>query len=106
MPQFNNVMEVLKLLEKSNCRKCNDATCMLFAAKVFKGERQISECPYISNEVSKKYGYQEKKSVGYQDDLENTIRLLKNKINLTEYSDRSFEAIIRGTNKWKISILS
>ncbi|MBU3951576.1 MAG: hypothetical protein KKF12_18830 [Proteobacteria bacterium] len=39
MSQFANAMAVFKLLEKSSCRKCNDPTCLSFAAKVFIGHR-------------------------------------------------------------------
>ena len=31
MSQFNTVMDVFKLLEKSNCLKCNEKTCLAFA---------------------------------------------------------------------------
>jgi hypothetical protein len=51
MAQFQNAMEVFKLLDKSNCRKCNEVTCLAFAAAVFKGTRQLSECPSLDPEV-------------------------------------------------------
>jgi hypothetical protein len=47
MEAFQNAMAVFKLLEKSNCRKCNEATCLAFAAAVFKGNRQLAECPRL-----------------------------------------------------------
>ena len=31
MTEFQNVMEVFKLLEKSNCGECDNATCLAFA---------------------------------------------------------------------------
>jgi hypothetical protein len=40
-------MEIFKLLDRSNCRKCNELTCMAFAAAVFKGQRQLVECPHL-----------------------------------------------------------
>jgi len=42
-----NAMEVFRLLDKSNCRKCNEATCLAFAAAVFQGRKPISDCPKL-----------------------------------------------------------
>ncbi|MFO7667748.1 MAG: (Fe-S)-binding protein [Desulfobacterales bacterium] len=44
-------MEIFKLLEKSNCRECNEPTCLAFAAAVFKGQRQINECTRLDKET-------------------------------------------------------
>ncbi len=56
MAQFKNLMEVLKLLNKSNCRKCNEKTCMAFAAEVFKGNRPLSDCPDLPPEILETHG--------------------------------------------------
>ena len=56
MTQFNNVMEVFKLLDKSNCRKCHEQTCLSFAAAVFKGEKQLNECPHLDKAILAEYG--------------------------------------------------
>ena len=53
---FANAMEVFKLLDKSNCRKCNETTCLAFASKVFLGVKPLDMCPSIDPEVLKKYG--------------------------------------------------
>ncbi len=51
MGGFQNVMQVFTLLDKSNCRKCGEKTCLAFAAAVFKGEKDISACPFLSEEI-------------------------------------------------------
>ena len=56
MAQLNNPMEILKLLDKSNCRKCNEATCLAFAAAVARGKRALNECPGIEKDVIKRFG--------------------------------------------------
>ncbi len=56
MAQLNNAMEIFKLLDKSNCRKCDKPTCLAFAAAVFKGEKQLSECPKLESEIITRYG--------------------------------------------------
>lgn len=55
MTQFQNTMEIFKLLEKSNCRKCNEATCLAFAAAVFKGTRRLDACPQLDEAVLARY---------------------------------------------------
>ncbi len=55
MTQFKTLMDVFKLLEKSNCRKCGDKTCLAFAAAVFNGTKTLAECPRIPEEIARKY---------------------------------------------------
>ncbi len=51
MAAMNNLMELFQYLDKSNCRKCNEKTCLAFAAAVFQGRKDVSECPKLSPEV-------------------------------------------------------
>ncbi|ACN15942.1 conserved hypothetical protein [Desulforapulum autotrophicum HRM2] len=39
--------EIYKLLPKTNCKECRANSCFAFAALVFKGDREIDECPYV-----------------------------------------------------------
>ncbi len=39
------VMEILKLLPRTNCRACGYATCMAFAAALREGEISLDDCP-------------------------------------------------------------
>ena len=55
MPQIQNAMEVFKLLDKSNCRLCEEATCLAFAAAVFQGRRQLTDCPRLEPDVADRY---------------------------------------------------
>jgi ArsR family metal-binding transcriptional regulator len=38
------LIEVLKLLPKTNCRKCGEPTCMVFALRVAEGAKGIGSC--------------------------------------------------------------
>lgn len=51
-----NFMEIYKLLNGSNCKECNEKTCMAFAAAVSKNRRQIGECPHVDEEVVAQFG--------------------------------------------------
>lgn len=44
------VLDILKLLPGTNCRKCGAATCMAFAAQLAEGERCLEECPPLGDE--------------------------------------------------------
>ncbi|SPD72891.1 conserved hypothetical protein [uncultured Desulfobacterium sp.] len=51
MQRPRNAMEIFKLLEKSNCKKCGEKTCMAFAGAVFLAHRRLDECPKLSQEA-------------------------------------------------------
>ncbi len=50
MSHPRSTVDILKMLDRSNCGKCGEATCMAFAAKVFSGQRELSECPGLAGE--------------------------------------------------------
>ncbi|MFH0781637.1 MAG: DUF3786 domain-containing protein [Pseudomonadota bacterium] len=87
MIQFRTLMDILKLLEKSNCRKCGDKTCMVFAAAVFNGERALVECPQVPLEISSKYPVQTKRLKAVDVDWENQLAELKTKIMKTDLKE-------------------
>ncbi len=42
--------KVLGLLPKTNCRACNEATCMVFAVRVMEGIKDQNDCPELTHE--------------------------------------------------------
>lgn len=56
MAEFKTIMDVFKLLDKNNCKKCNRPTCLAFAADVFTGKMKLSDCPGVSPEALEQYG--------------------------------------------------
>lgn len=48
------LLEILNLLPKTNCKKCGQPICMVFAAQVVEGGRGIESCPDLSAENSEK----------------------------------------------------
>lgn len=56
MPRFKNTMEIFLLLDKSNCRDCHLPTCLAFAAAVFKGQKQLNECPRLPPDIIDRFG--------------------------------------------------
>ncbi|KAB2888542.1 MAG: Fe-S cluster protein, partial [Desulfobulbaceae bacterium] len=48
--QQPTLMEVLKLLPKTNCRECGEPTCMVFAVRVVEGAKDHTNCPALLGE--------------------------------------------------------
>ncbi len=49
------LLDILKLLPRTNCRKCGQASCMAFAARLVEGEGGVEDCPPLlekGNEVA------------------------------------------------------
>jgi hypothetical protein len=79
MPKLKTAMDVFKLLEKSNCRECNETTCLAFAGAVFQGRKSLDQCPRLDKAVIERYGGKLEKPQTAQDDLEKALELLKNR---------------------------
>ena len=80
MSEFANVIEVFKLLNKSNCRKCNEQTCLAFASKVFLGSKLLNQCPELSRETLDQYQDKQKKKITKEQYRESMLSDLKNEI--------------------------
>ncbi|MDM8541164.1 (Fe-S)-binding protein [Desulfococcaceae bacterium HSG9] len=47
--QKPKLIEILKLLPKTNCRECGSPTCMVFASMVAEGAKGAEDCPPLEN---------------------------------------------------------
>ena len=80
MIQLTNPMEIFKLLDRSNCRKCHELTCLAFAAAVFKGQRRLIECPNLeSHDIEPSDGKSDGR-VTIEQEMEFTLEELKNQL--------------------------
>ena len=80
MAQLNTIMEIFKLLDQSNCRKCDEPTCLAFAAAVFKGDKQLAECPGLESEILERYGGKEGSKTTLEEEAEQAMEELKGRI--------------------------
>lgn len=87
MAHINNPMEIYKLLKGSNCRECNEKTCLAFAVAVFKGKKPITACPYLEKEVIDRYGGAIDKPNTIDEYKAEAIEDLKQKIALIDLSE-------------------
>jgi len=79
MPELKTAMDVFKLLEKSNCRECNETTCLAFAGAVFQGRKSLDQCTRLDPAVVALYGGKIEKAPNAQEDMEKALGLLKNR---------------------------
>jgi len=49
-------MELYKLLDRSDCRKCGKPTCLAFAVAVIQGQKRLDECPALDATIIEHYG--------------------------------------------------
>jgi hypothetical protein len=77
-------MDILKILEKSNCRKCNEPTCLAFAAAVARGQRTLDECPSVGEDIID--GFTDDPGDRRPSDLEveENLNRLKTRVNSTD----------------------
>ncbi len=86
MAQFKNLMEIFKLLDKSNCKKCNKPTCLAFAGAVFQGQKNLDDCPVLDKEIIEKYKGKTNNIKTPDQDMEDNIKKLKEQIALIDLS--------------------
>jgi ArsR family metal-binding transcriptional regulator len=55
-PPLPRMMEILKLLPKTNCRKCGEPTCTVFALRATEGIKGVEDCPDLGTEAKAALG--------------------------------------------------
>jgi len=80
MIQLTNPMEIFKLLDRSNCRKCHELTCLAFAAAVFTGQRQLIECPNLESHDFEPSDGKSNGRVTLEQEMESTLEELKTRV--------------------------
>jgi len=91
MSNLNNPVEILKLLNKSNCKACDEPTCLAFAAAVFNGKRDLAGCPHLESDIIERFEGNVQIRKNPEKDQEESLRRLKRKvasINLSSASQR------------------
>jgi len=77
---LNTPMDIFKLLNKTNCKDCNEKTCLAFAAAVHQNRKKLSDCPHIAPEILDKYSMNVKTDNSYEQSMQETIDRLKEKL--------------------------
>lgn len=83
-------MEVFKLLPKTNCRKCNKPTCLVFAADVFQGRASLNDCPFVGDEIIQKFGTkQETFESKFETDYQERIDKIKKDLSAVDLEQKA-----------------
>ena len=48
------ILEILRLLPKTNCQECGEPTCMVFAVKIAEGAKGLENCQALQGQSRKK----------------------------------------------------
>jgi len=105
MPELKTAMDVFKLLEKSNCRECNETTCLAFAGAVFQGRKSLDQCPRLDPAVIAQYGGKIEKAPTAQEDMEKALDLLKDRaaaVNLPAVASKLGGRMVNGRLTLKV----
>jgi len=92
MPQKKSPVQILQVLDKSNCRECGEKTCLAFASEVFKGRRRIDECPKVGPDVVEQFAVDPEIQKTSERDGERYMARLKreiSKLDLAEAAERT-----------------
>ncbi|MCP4115088.1 MAG: DUF3786 domain-containing protein [Desulfobacteraceae bacterium] len=85
----HSTIDIYKLLPKTNCKECRAPSCLAFAALMFKGEREIEECPYVNKEVIGLFKGAVKKTNPIETDREKFMESLKQRVANTDLESRA-----------------
>ncbi len=80
MKHLKTPMDILKILDKSNCRECGEQTCLAFAAAVFKGKRSLDECPRLDPQLRKEYTADAAGGRSNDEEMEEAAANLRNRV--------------------------
>ena len=86
MAQPKNTMEIFKLLNKSNCRECGEATCLAFAAAVFQGRKRLDLCPHLDDAVIPRFDGSDARKKTLEEEQAEAIAALKKKVAAVDLS--------------------
>ena len=89
MPQLKNTIEILKILNKSNCGDCGVKTCLAFAASVFNGQRNLNDCPHLDKKTIERFDGKTSNRKTIEEDMNEVMQKLKRKVSKTDLSSKS-----------------
>ncbi len=86
MPRLNNPMDILRMLDRSNCRECNYPTCLAFAVAVARGQKSLDACPRLGEEIIRQFEGHPAETPGEENDTDETLELMKEQLRSEDLS--------------------
>ena len=100
MAQVRNPLEIYKLLPQSNCGRCYLPSCLAFAAAAVKGEKRLSDCPYLEQDEAERFvgGVAERDpdEMKRQEKVKDLQKLVA-KLDLAEAAERLGGSLVNGS---------
>jgi hypothetical protein len=98
MALVKNAMEIFSILDKSNCRKCGEKTCLAFAGAVFLGKRRIEACPQVSKADIDRFSNESVSRKGAEEEQDQYIAFLTDAVVQLDYEEaaRRTGALLEG----------
>jgi hypothetical protein len=90
-------LELYKILPKTNCRKCNVATCMAFATAVTRGQSRLNDCPYLDKDIISRFEGVAYRQTPAEKNQEEQLASLRGQVPSLDFQSRaeSLGALIR-----------
>ncbi len=106
MPSINSPVDLLKILEKSNCRDCGYKTCLAFAAAVFNNQAALHDCPRLAPEVIEKFAGGVRTRTPMGQDRDELIKQQKEQLRQVDLNARAEKlgAVTTGDG-WRLPVL-
>jgi hypothetical protein len=86
-----NAFEIFLLLDKSNCGKCGEKTCLAFAGAAHLGRRKVTDCPKVEWKALDWFTGEPEKGISQEPSPEDRLEKLKSEIvhlDLAEAAER------------------
>ena len=77
MTALGNHLEIYKLLPKTNCRECGQASCLAFAVAVMQGQMSLGDCPYVPDAEKAEVRRSGSRGTDPTEDIQGTLRVLQ-----------------------------
>lgn len=83
----NNPYDIYKHLDKSNCKRCLLQSCMAFAVAVVQGQKKLSDCPTLPEEVIASLDGRVVKRKSLEDEQFEALAEMKTKVARLDFTD-------------------
>jgi hypothetical protein len=80
MPKLSNHLEVYKVLPKTNCRDCGLAACLAFAVAVMQGQKRLSDCPHLPDNMGSEIQVAGGQKPRAADDIQREVQALQDQV--------------------------
>lgn len=89
MAKVKTPLEIYKFLPQTNCRQCHLPSCLAFAAAVLKGEKNLTDCPFVSATVAAQFEGPVEERTSMDRNMEEVYVRLRQEIAATDLADRA-----------------